>query len=77
EELTSPGEETLPTAIEKVHIVIPEPTPHISVLHLLPRWKEAFEKGREEDALSDMVALFPSMRATVAVESATAIRQVV
>ncbi|HSJ14134.1 MAG TPA: nucleoside-diphosphate sugar epimerase/dehydratase, partial [Longimicrobiales bacterium] len=46
EELTSPGEETLPTAIEKVHIVIPEPTPHISVLHLLPRWKEAFEKGR-------------------------------
>ena len=77
EELIAPGEETLPTVIDKVHIVIPEPTPHISVHHLLPRWQEAFGKGREEDVLSDMVALFPSMRATVAVESATAIRQVV
>jgi FlaA1/EpsC-like NDP-sugar epimerase len=77
EELVSPGEETLPTAIDKVHIVIPEPTPHISVHHLLPRWQEAFAKGREEDVLSDLVALFASMRATVSVESAKVIRQVV
>ncbi|HSJ31030.1 MAG TPA: nucleoside-diphosphate sugar epimerase/dehydratase [Longimicrobiales bacterium] len=61
EELLAPGERTLPTTIEKVRIVVSDPTEHNSVVRLLGEWESAFRLGRPDDVLASLKALFPDL----------------
>lgn len=62
EELVAPGERTMPTSIDKVHILIPEVTSHISVSTRLQEWETAFISGRGCEVLAALEEMFPQLR---------------
>jgi FlaA1/EpsC-like NDP-sugar epimerase len=62
EELLAPGENAVPTRIEKVHVVVSSSEPGISVVRLLAHWQAAFQEGRHDEVIAELVELFPGLQ---------------
>ena len=61
EELLAPDETTTATSIPKVRLVAPSMLWVSQVHEWLGRWEAAFADGRDEDVISDLVRIFPSL----------------
>jgi FlaA1/EpsC-like NDP-sugar epimerase len=61
EELVAPEESTLPTAVQKVRLVVPDTHGAVSVVNVLRKWELAFQRGRGDDVLADLVEMFPGL----------------
>jgi FlaA1/EpsC-like NDP-sugar epimerase len=67
EELTAPQEETIPTPIAKVRLIVSPPAESVSVADALSDWEASLAMGAVGIMLGDLERLFPDLRLAGAV----------